>query len=181
VTFVIGGGGGNRTRVRKYSAFGSTCLADSISLIDCYPNGRENNQRFRKVLASQYRTDIIAILCESTPVTGRISTHRADGTLLGIKQRVRSCRRWQLKCCRWIYEVFCTSACPLGFATHVETRNAPGNEEKYRVKQEKLPSLTSSCYQTFDRVKIKKVQSHLLSRVEFPQHFIGIVSCRQQA
>ena len=33
----------DRTRVRKYSAFGSTCLADSISLINCYPNGRENN------------------------------------------------------------------------------------------------------------------------------------------
>jgi hypothetical protein len=39
----FGGGGGNRTRVRKYSAFGSTCLADSISLINCYPTGRENN------------------------------------------------------------------------------------------------------------------------------------------
>jgi hypothetical protein len=96
VTLVIGGGGGNRTRVRKYSAFGSTCLADSINLIDCYPNGRESNQRFRKVLTNQRRTNIIAILCESTPVTGRISTYRADGTLQGIKLRVRSCRRWQL-------------------------------------------------------------------------------------
>ena len=27
---IIGGGGGNRTRVRKYSAFGSTCLELSI-------------------------------------------------------------------------------------------------------------------------------------------------------
>ena len=92
----IGGGGGSRTRVRKYSAFGSTCLADSINLTGCYPNGRENNQRVRKVLTNHSRTKVIASLCESTPGTGRISTHRADGTLLGIKQRVRSCRRWQL-------------------------------------------------------------------------------------
>ncbi len=86
----------DRTRVRKYSAFGSTCLADSISLIDCYPNGRESSQRFRKVLTNQRRTNIIASLCESTPGTGCISTYRADGTLPGFKRRVRSCRRWQL-------------------------------------------------------------------------------------
>ena len=30
---------------------------------------------------------------------------QSDGTLLGFKQRVRSCRRWQLIVCRWIYEV----------------------------------------------------------------------------
>ena len=44
---VIGGGGGNRTRVRKSSAIGSTCLSRSISLTDHYPTGREDNQRFR--------------------------------------------------------------------------------------------------------------------------------------
>src|SRR5690606_7869691 len=44
-----------------------------------------------------------------------------DGTLLGIKQRVRSCRRWQLRVCKRIYEEPCTSACTLSFATHVET------------------------------------------------------------
>jgi hypothetical protein len=42
-----GGGGGNRTRVRKPSAIGSTCLSRSIDLTDCYPTGREDNQRFR--------------------------------------------------------------------------------------------------------------------------------------
>ena len=40
-----GGGGGSRTHVREYSALGSTCVADSISLTDCYPTGRENNRR----------------------------------------------------------------------------------------------------------------------------------------
>ena len=45
VFLFIGGGGRNRTGVREYSALGSTCVADSISLTDCYPTGRENNQR----------------------------------------------------------------------------------------------------------------------------------------
>ena len=60
--FVNGGGGGNRTRVRKLSAIGSTCLAASINLTDHYPTGREDNQRFRKVLVNQPRTCVITIL-----------------------------------------------------------------------------------------------------------------------
>jgi hypothetical protein len=47
VVFLFGGGGENRTRVRKSSAIGSTCLAGSLNLTECYPNGRENKQRFR--------------------------------------------------------------------------------------------------------------------------------------
>ena len=34
----------------------------------------------------------------------RISTHQAKGTMLVIKQLVRSCRRWQLCFCSQIYE-----------------------------------------------------------------------------
>ena len=44
---VIGGGGRNRTAVRKSSAIGSTCLSTSINLTDHYPTGREDNQRLR--------------------------------------------------------------------------------------------------------------------------------------
>jgi len=44
---VNGGGGGNRTRVRKFSALGSTCLSASIDLTGRYPTGREDNRRFR--------------------------------------------------------------------------------------------------------------------------------------
>jgi len=62
-----GGGGGNRTRVRKFSTVGSTCLAYSINLTFCYPNGRENRKRFRKNLTNPPRISFIAILCESTP------------------------------------------------------------------------------------------------------------------
>ena len=45
--YIIGGGGRNRTAVRKPSAIGSTCLSLSINLTDHYPTGREDNQRFR--------------------------------------------------------------------------------------------------------------------------------------
>jgi len=43
----FGGGGGNRTRVRKLSAVGSTCLSQSLSLAGHYPTGREDVRRFR--------------------------------------------------------------------------------------------------------------------------------------
>jgi len=43
----FGGGGRNRTAVREFSAFGSTCLSRSINLTDHYPTGREDNQRVR--------------------------------------------------------------------------------------------------------------------------------------
>ena len=38
--FLPGGGGGNRTRVRKHSAVGSTCLADTLNLTASLP-GRQ--------------------------------------------------------------------------------------------------------------------------------------------
>jgi len=59
---VFGGGGGNRTRVRKSSAVSSTCLSTPISLTESYPMGGESKRRFRKVLAIPPRTCFIAIL-----------------------------------------------------------------------------------------------------------------------
>ncbi len=47
VFFWSGGGGGSRTRVRKPSAVGSTCLAESIVLAEGNPTGRANHQRVR--------------------------------------------------------------------------------------------------------------------------------------
>ncbi len=38
----------DRTRVRKSSALGSTCISTSLNLTACYPTGRENKQRFRQ-------------------------------------------------------------------------------------------------------------------------------------
>ncbi len=43
---VIGGGGGNRTRVREPSAVGSTCLARSLVVGAGYPRGREGQNLF---------------------------------------------------------------------------------------------------------------------------------------
>ena len=43
----VGGGGGNRTRVRKHSALGSTCLADLLFLAGHYPVGRVGGPRAR--------------------------------------------------------------------------------------------------------------------------------------
>jgi len=41
-----GGGGGNRTRVRKSSAFGSTCLAWSLCLTTYAPTSRRVSSEF---------------------------------------------------------------------------------------------------------------------------------------
>ena len=46
--FIIGGGGGNRTHVRKLSTFGSTCLAQSLVLTGDRPTGRAARRRARK-------------------------------------------------------------------------------------------------------------------------------------
>jgi hypothetical protein len=53
--------------------------------------------------------------------------------LAGIRQPERSCRRWQLSICRWIYEVICSSACTQGFATYVEAKSPPADSAKFRV------------------------------------------------
>jgi len=45
---IIGGGGGNRTRVRKSSAFCSTCLGRSFSFTFVSPIVRINKRDFLK-------------------------------------------------------------------------------------------------------------------------------------
>ena len=50
--FVDGGGGGNRTRVRKSYAVGATCLATSLVLTVCNPMGAIHKQRARNFLAA---------------------------------------------------------------------------------------------------------------------------------
>ncbi len=51
---------------------------------------------------------------------------RSDGTLLGFRQRVRSCRRWQLIICDFGFTRFVAiSACTSGFVTGVESKTPP--------------------------------------------------------
>ena len=42
--FIIGGGGGNRIRVRQSSTLGSTCLAQSFIVGTDYPTSRERRR-----------------------------------------------------------------------------------------------------------------------------------------
>ncbi len=103
---VFGGGGGNRTRVRKHSAFGSTCLSRSIYLIASYPTGREDAQRawlsFNGSTPGALHRDPIWGDSRYPVVWAR---SRAEGNLQVFKLRVRSCRRWQLKVCNQFNEL----------------------------------------------------------------------------
>lgn len=46
MVLIIGGGGGNRTRVRKSSAFSSTCIALSFEFNCGSSDGQDDTQRF---------------------------------------------------------------------------------------------------------------------------------------
>jgi len=93
----FGGGGGNRTRVREPSAPGSTCLSASIDLTERYPTGREDVRRsrmgFNRSTPGELHGELVSDDAWDLNAQARL---QPDGTLLGFKQRVRSCRRWQL-------------------------------------------------------------------------------------
>ena len=92
-----GGGGGNRTRVRKYSAVRSTCLAMSLSLIARYPTGREDGQRaqlsFNELALNIPHRDLVRVDPGDPSVQAHIGPRALSEV---IKLLVRSCRRWQL-------------------------------------------------------------------------------------
>ena len=119
-----GGGGGNRTRVRKRSTFGSTCLAASFHLTESPPDGQGCETASLRDLTASSEAIEAASLCEST---SGIRTHRhvtVEGWL-PLRRPGRSCRRWQLMCCSRIYEEAASSACTSGFITHVEAVSPP--------------------------------------------------------
>jgi len=92
-----GGAGGSRTRVRKSSAFGSTCLAKSFSLIARYPTGREDVQRaqlgFSELALNIPQRDLVRV----DPGDLHAQAHVRPRALRQVfKLLVRSCRRWQL-------------------------------------------------------------------------------------
>ena len=64
-----GGGGGNRTRVRKYSAFGSTCLALPFDLTATHPGGLGYEAASPDDLMTALGARAAAVLCEVTPGT----------------------------------------------------------------------------------------------------------------
>lgn len=48
--YEFGGGGGNRTRVRKHSALGSTCLVQSLGFNPFFSDEQENEQASSRCL-----------------------------------------------------------------------------------------------------------------------------------
>ena len=97
-----GGGGGIRTRVRRFSNSGSTCVAASIDLAYKRPDEQDANKRVPRVLTIDLGT-----ILNRDPLKRFRST--CKGTQLtrtsGLKPLERSCRRWQLlKLQRLIYE-----------------------------------------------------------------------------
>ncbi|TDN66561.1 hypothetical protein C8D83_101899 [Halothiobacillus neapolitanus] len=62
-----------------------------------YPTGRENHERFRISFSQStpdtLHDDLVRVDAWNLNAQARL---QSDGTLLVIKQRVRSCRRWQL-------------------------------------------------------------------------------------
>ena len=100
---VIGGGGGNRTRVRKHSTPGTTCL--SRCSISSTGNTACQAHRWTSLLGlTRYRQAAVTggpvWMTPSPPAQARV------GRGLGLIRRPeRSCRRWQLYVCHWFYEV----------------------------------------------------------------------------
>ena len=97
-----GGGGGIRTRVRRFSDSGSTCLAAPIGLTYSRPDEQDANKRVPRVL-----TIDLGALLNRDPLKRFRPIYK--GTQLtgtnGLKPLERSCRRWQLlKLQRLIYE-----------------------------------------------------------------------------
>ena len=94
---LFGGAGGSRTRVRKSSAFGSTCLAKSLNLTARYPTGREDVRRaqlgFSELALNIPHRDLMRV----DPGDLHAQAHVRPRALRQVfKLLVRSCRRWQL-------------------------------------------------------------------------------------
>ena len=114
--FIIGGGGGNRTRVRRHSMPGTTCLA-RCSISD---DGNTTCEAHRRPHPLDFGAGW-RVAAGTYPVimTLHPRAQAQVGSGLRLKRRERSCRRWQLEFCRWIYE----ESCPLGM--HQETLQPP--------------------------------------------------------
>ena len=91
----IGGGGGNRTRVRKHSAFGSTCLAAPLLLTASPPDGQGSETASPLGFSEVLRDEGLHELVKFDPWNPTAQA-RLGQRLAGIKQPERSCRRWQL-------------------------------------------------------------------------------------
>ena len=91
--FIIGGGGGNRTRVRRHSMPGTTCLA-RCSISD---DGNTTCEAHRRPHPLDFGAGW-RVAAGTYPVimTLHPRAQAQVGSGLGLKRPERSCRRWQL-------------------------------------------------------------------------------------
>jgi hypothetical protein len=80
-----------------------------------YPTGRDNHKRSRLSFSGSAPGSFSTILRDRRPVLDAQVRLQSDGTLLVFKQRVRSCRRWQLLVCSCFYEGSYSLGMHLGF------------------------------------------------------------------
>ena len=80
-----------------------------------YPTGRDNHKRSRLSFSGSAPGSFSTILRDRRPVLDAQARLQSDGTLLVFKQRVRSCRRWQLLVCSCFYEGSYSLGMHLGF------------------------------------------------------------------
>ena len=121
---VNGGDGGDRTRVRKTSTPGSTCLAPSLFLAFSYPTVRVWKQRSRYVSPcwSGLPAGLACVVCLFA------TDHRRSGVNSSrvLRPRVRSCRRSQLTFLpHFLRGRVTSSTCTWSFATSVEAMSSP--------------------------------------------------------
>ncbi len=118
-----GGGDGSRTRVRRHSAFGSTCLVSLFDLTRLPPMNR-----LQQCDSLSFNLDLRDVGQDDPVYTGSFSIHleQAQRYHEQLMQLERSCRRLRLYICNVLFTRYVTiSACTSGFATSVECQNAP--------------------------------------------------------
>ena len=97
----IGGGGGSRTRVRRRLTSSPTCLAHRwISFAGSTVCEARRKTSLLYLTANRQAT----VRSDPVMMTLHPRAQAQVGSGLRLKRRERSCRRWQLKVCDWIYE-----------------------------------------------------------------------------
>ena len=85
----------------------------SLSLIVCYPTGREDIRRFQlgfnELALNIPHRDLVRVDPGDLSAQANVRPRTLKQV---IKLLVRSCHRWQLKVCSWIYEVIAPRHAP---------------------------------------------------------------------
>ena len=142
VAFVCGGDCWNRTRVRKTSAFRSTCLFHLLVWRQATRWTGKTNRDLDKILVHQRQARFRLCLWESTPGTNRISTALVGRHLQVIKLLVRSCYRLQLKFVSLFYERTNILGMHLKFCTPRRSQVVPlkCSSQLYSYLNERVPA-----------------------------------------